>query len=144
MAAWSLLIDFYDKSLLHLIICYKDSLALQQDFHRRALNQPNLAGWTQGLAQKSLLPRSSKTFVPPLTISTSPHSSSRKQWLKIQKGAETLCLPIALPPLRYVRRDPRLPETLARIRRSGRKTFLLTNSDWWSVSSTNWKLAVLI
>ena len=136
MAAWSLLIDFYDKSLLHLIICYKDSLALQQDFHRRALNQPNLAGWTQGLAQKSLLPRSSKTFVPPLTISTSPHSSSRKQWLKTQKGAETLCLPIALPPLRYVRRDPRLPETLARIRRSGRKTFLLTNSDWWSVSST--------
>jgi len=34
-------------------------------------------------------------------------------------------------PKRYVRRDPRLTETLARIRRSGRKTFLLTNSDWW-------------
>ena len=35
---------------------------------------------------------------------------------------------------RYVRRDPRLTETLARIRRNGRKTFLLTNSDWWFVS----------
>jgi len=34
-------------------------------------------------------------------------------------------------PKRYVRRDPRLTETLARIRRNGRKTFLLTNSDWW-------------
>jgi len=34
-------------------------------------------------------------------------------------------------PKRYIRRDNRLPETIARIRRSGRKTFLLTNSDWW-------------
>ena len=31
----------------------------------------------------------------------------------------------------FVRRDPRLPAMLERIRQSGRKTFLLTNSDWW-------------
>ena len=31
----------------------------------------------------------------------------------------------------YVRRDPRLGPMLLRIRESGRKTFLLTNSDWW-------------
>jgi len=32
---------------------------------------------------------------------------------------------------RYVKRDPRLPAMLSSIKRSGRKTFLLTNSDWW-------------
>ena len=31
----------------------------------------------------------------------------------------------------FVRRDHRLPAMLERIRQSGRKTFLLTNSDWW-------------
>ena len=31
----------------------------------------------------------------------------------------------------FVRRDPRLAPMLEGIRRSGRKTFLLTNSDWW-------------
>ena len=34
-------------------------------------------------------------------------------------------------PGRYIRRDPRLPELLARIRRAGKQAFLLTNSDWW-------------
>jgi len=32
---------------------------------------------------------------------------------------------------KYVKKDARLPQFLARIRESGRKTFLLTNSDWW-------------
>ena len=32
---------------------------------------------------------------------------------------------------KYVKKDDRLPGMLERIRASGRKTFLLTNSDWW-------------
>jgi hypothetical protein len=32
---------------------------------------------------------------------------------------------------RYVKKDVRLPSMLERIRNSGRKIFLLTNSDWW-------------
>eukprot|EP00092_Neocalanus_flemingeri_P040216 GFUD01043804.1.p1 GENE.GFUD01043804.1~~GFUD01043804.1.p1 ORF type:complete len:526 (+),score=122.58 GFUD01043804.1:211-1578(+) len=32
---------------------------------------------------------------------------------------------------RYVNRDERLPAMLQKIKTSGRKTFLLTNSDWW-------------
>jgi len=32
---------------------------------------------------------------------------------------------------KYVKKDDRLPAMLERIRDSGRKTFLLTNSDWW-------------
>ena len=35
---------------------------------------------------------------------------------------------------RYIRQDPRLPALLAKIRSSGKKTFLLTNSDWWYTS----------
>lgn len=31
----------------------------------------------------------------------------------------------------YVNKDPRLPMFLARIRQSGAKVFLLTNSDYW-------------
>ena len=31
----------------------------------------------------------------------------------------------------FVGRDPRLPVMLEGMRQSGRKTFLLTNSDWW-------------
>ena len=31
----------------------------------------------------------------------------------------------------FVRRDHRLPVMLEGMRQSGRKTFLLTNSDWW-------------
>jgi len=32
---------------------------------------------------------------------------------------------------KYVKKDERLPEMLRNIQDSGRKTFLLTNSDWW-------------
>jgi len=32
---------------------------------------------------------------------------------------------------RYVKKDDRLPAMLEKIRKSGRKTFLVTNSDWW-------------
>ncbi|XP_071747848.1 cytosolic purine 5'-nucleotidase isoform X2 [Lepeophtheirus salmonis] len=32
---------------------------------------------------------------------------------------------------KYVNKDPRLPMLLQRIRESGAKTFLLTNSEWW-------------
>ena len=32
---------------------------------------------------------------------------------------------------RYVKKDGRLPYFLERITKSGRKTFLLTNSEWW-------------
>eukprot|EP00092_Neocalanus_flemingeri_P002248 GFUD01002394.1.p1 GENE.GFUD01002394.1~~GFUD01002394.1.p1 ORF type:complete len:504 (+),score=173.37 GFUD01002394.1:133-1512(+) len=32
---------------------------------------------------------------------------------------------------KYVKKDKRLPVMLERMRSSGRKTFLLTNSDWW-------------
>eukprot|EP00092_Neocalanus_flemingeri_P013163 GFUD01014182.1.p1 GENE.GFUD01014182.1~~GFUD01014182.1.p1 ORF type:complete len:513 (+),score=133.50 GFUD01014182.1:219-1541(+) len=32
---------------------------------------------------------------------------------------------------KYVKKDDRLPVMLARIKSGGRKTFLLTNSDWW-------------
>jgi len=35
---------------------------------------------------------------------------------------------------RYVKKDSRLPVMLRRIKGSGRKTFLLTNSDWWYTS----------
>ena len=31
----------------------------------------------------------------------------------------------------YVKRDPRLGPMLEGVRQSGRKLFLLTNSDWW-------------
>ena len=34
-------------------------------------------------------------------------------------------------PEEFVRRDARLGPMLAAIRRSGRRSFLLTNSDWW-------------
>ena len=33
----------------------------------------------------------------------------------------------------YVKKDDRLPGMFERIRASGRKTFLLTNSDWWYI-----------
>ena len=36
---------------------------------------------------------------------------------------------------RYVRRDGRLAALLQRIRHSEKKTFLLTNSDWWYTES---------
>jgi len=32
---------------------------------------------------------------------------------------------------RYVKKDERLPSMLEKIRENGKKTFLLTNSDWW-------------
>jgi 5'-nucleotidase len=32
---------------------------------------------------------------------------------------------------KYVKKDDRLPSMLEKIRKSGRKTFLVTNSDWW-------------
>ena len=35
---------------------------------------------------------------------------------------------------KYVKKDDRITVMLERIRASGRKTFLLTNSDWWYTS----------
>ena len=35
---------------------------------------------------------------------------------------------------KYVKKDERLPDMLRSIQESGRKTFLLTNSDWWYTS----------
>jgi len=49
----------------------------------------------------------------------------------IHLTSKTLKISVITDPGKYVRKDPRLYQMLTRIREDGRKTFLLTNSDWW-------------